>query len=71
MDAKIFYGTRRARKVSTIAEAYNDNENNKNVVNIVILPPIDSDSGSKESDCKDVISDTEVMFKPPREIEIE
>jgi len=59
MDARRFYGSRRATKVTTIAEAYDAVENNKNVVNIVVLLPIDGDSGSKESDCEDVISDIE------------
>ena len=49
MDARSFYGTRRATKVTTIAKAYNAIKNNKNVVNIVALLPIDSDSGIKES----------------------
>ena len=69
MDTRSFYGTRRARKETTIAEAYNIIENNKNVVKIVVFPPINGDSGSKESE--DVISDTEEMFEPAGEIKIE
>ena len=69
MDTRSFYGTRRGRKETTIAEAYDVIKNNKNVVNIVVLPPINGDSRSKES--KDVISDTEEMFEPAGEIKIE
>ena len=71
MDARSFYGSRRATKVTTIAEAYDAVENNKNVVSIVVLPPIDGDSGRKESDCEYVTSDTEDMFEPAGEIEVE
>ena len=71
MDARSFYETRKATKVNTIAEAYNAIENNKNIVNIVVLPPIDGESGSKKSDCEDVISNTEEMFVLVGKIKIE
>ena len=71
MDARSFYGSKRATKLITIAEAPDAIENNKNVVNIVAFPPIDGDSRSEESDCEDVISDTGEMFEPAGEIEVE
>ena len=71
MEARSFYGTRRATKVTTIPEAHNAIENVKNVVNIVVLPPVYGDSGSKESDCEDFISDTEELFEPAGEIDVE
>ena len=46
LNARSFYGTRRATKI-IIAEAHDAIENNKNVVNIVVLQSIDGDSGSK------------------------
>jgi len=45
MDARSFYGS---TKVTTIVEAHDAVEKDKNVENIVVLPPIDGDSGSKE-----------------------
>ena len=66
-----FYETKRATKETTIAEPYDASENNKNIVNIVVLPPINGDLGSKESDCEDVISDTKEMFEPAGEIKTE
>ena len=66
-----FYETKRATKETTIAEPYDAIENNKNIVNIVVLPPINGDLGSKESDCEDVISDTKEMFEPAGEIKTE
>ena len=62
MDARSFYGTRRATKATTIAEAYDAIQNNKNVLNVVVLPPISSDLGSKENDCQNVISDIKGCF---------
>jgi len=59
MDARSFYGTRRATEVITIAETSDADKNNKNVVNTVVLLPIDSNSGRKMTE--DVISDTEEM----------
>ena len=66
-----FYETKRATKETTIAEPYDAIENNKNIVNIVVLPPINGDLGSKESDCEDVISHTKEMFEPAGEIKTE
>ena len=66
-----FLWVKKSNKVTTIAETYDAVKNNKNVVNIVVLLPIGGDSGSKESDCEDAISDTEEMFEPAGEIEVE
>ena len=62
MDSRSFYWTRRPTKLTFIAEEYDAIENNKNVVNITALPPIDGDLGSKKNDGENVISNTEEMM---------
>ena len=43
----------------------------KHVVNVVVLPPEAGDSGSQESDVKDVADSMEEIFEPAGELKVE
>ena len=71
MNVSCFYGTRKATKVTTIAEVQDAIENNTDVRNIVVLLSNAGDSGSQESDCEEITNDSEEIFEPAREMEVE
>ena len=72
MELKRFYGVRKATRVPTIAEAHEAIEDERNVVNVVVLPPNASDSCNQESGSKEVLTESmEKIFKPVGELEIE
>ena len=71
MDTRAFYGARKAIHVSTLAEVNEIIEYAKNVVNVFVLPPEAGDSGSQESNVKDVADSLEKMFEPAGELEVE
>ena len=71
MNVSCFYGTRKATKVTTIAEVQDAIENNRGVRNIVVLPPNAGDSGSQTSDCEEITNDPEEIFEPAEEMEVE
>ena len=43
----------------------------KNVVNVVVLPPEEGDSGRQESNLEDVADSLEEIFEPAGEFEVE
>ena len=71
MNVSCFYGTRKATKVTTIAEVQDAIENNRDVRNIVVLQPNAGDSESQTSDCEEITNDPEEIFEPAGEMEVE
>ena len=68
---RAFYGARKATHVSTLAEVNETIKNAKNVVNVVVLPPEEGDSGSQESNIEDAADSLEEIFEPAGELEVE
>ena len=50
-ESKVFYGVRKTKRVTTIAEAHEAIEGSRNVV---VLPPNAGDSGNQDSDTEEV-----------------
>ena len=71
MDTRAFYDASRVTHVSMLAEVNETIKNSKNIVNAVVLPPEAEDSGSEESNVKDVADSMEEIFEPAGELEVE
>ena len=71
MNTRAFYGARKATHVSTLAEVNETIKNDKNVVNVAVLPPEAGDFGSQESNVEDVADSLEEIFEPAEELEME
>ena len=72
MEHKGFYGVRKTTRVPTIAKAHETIKDERNVVNIVVLPPNAGDSCNQESGSEEVSTESmEEIFKPVGELEIE
>ena len=72
MESQVFYGISKTTRVATIAEAHEAVEGARNVVNVVLLPPNDGDSGNQKSDTEEVLAESmEEIYEPAGELEIE
>ena len=72
MEPKVFHGIRKTTRVATISEAHKAIEGERNVVNVVLLPPNAGDFGNQESDTEEVLAESiEEIYEPAGELEIE
>ena len=72
MELKGFHGVRKTTRVATIAKAHEAIKDERNIVNVVVLPPNASDSCNQESGSEEVLTESmEEIFKPVGELEIE
>ena len=70
MHTRAFCGERKVTHASTLAEVNKTIENAKDVVNVV-LPPEVGESGSQETDIKNVADSMEEILEPAGKREVE